>query len=238
MPAAPPRTAHRASVSLQNGLMTVTASNSSLNQVIREIARQTGMHVTGYVAEDRVFGTYGPAEPAAILATLLDGTGSNLLIVQNSADLPKQLILTPRTGAPTPPDPNAAAESAAEAGPEEQPVPPFAARRGQPNPSNIAPPAGPSRNPAQDVGGIDRNPSASTSPSTIDQTVVFPPIDPSTPSATGTSSPLNGAPSNTTPAPTDPAASPADDQDNDDKAVKTPQQIFQELQKLQQKPPQ
>ena len=98
----------RAEVSLHGGLLTVTANNSSLNQVLREVARQTGMKIVGGVGEERVFGTYGPAAPAAILATLLDGTGNNLLIVQNAASLPTQLILTRRTGGVTPPEPKAA----------------------------------------------------------------------------------------------------------------------------------
>jgi hypothetical protein len=106
--------AHRADVSFSAGQLSVAASNSSLNQILREISRQTGMKITGGVADERVFGTYGPAAPATILAALLDGTGSNMLLRQSSADPaegpkpPVELVLTPRHGGPTPPNPNAA----------------------------------------------------------------------------------------------------------------------------------
>ena len=66
------------------------------------------MKITGGVADERVFGQYGPADPAQILATLLDGTGSNMILVHSDGGAPSELILTPRHGGPTPPNPNAA----------------------------------------------------------------------------------------------------------------------------------
>ena len=56
---APP--AEPASISYENGTLTVKTQNSSLNQILREISRKTGMSITGGVSEERVFGTYGPA---------------------------------------------------------------------------------------------------------------------------------------------------------------------------------
>ena len=98
----------RPEVTFTNGLLTVSATNASLNLTLREIGRVTGMKITGGVTEDRVFGTYGPAPASEVLASLLDGTGTNLLLVDNAADAPAELILTPRRGGPTPPNPNAA----------------------------------------------------------------------------------------------------------------------------------
>jgi len=46
-PAAPTTPANRANVTYANGLLTVSATNSSLNQILREISRQTGMKITG-----------------------------------------------------------------------------------------------------------------------------------------------------------------------------------------------
>ena len=94
---------HAAQVSCDGGLLEIRAQNSSLNGILRAIARCTGMRITGTVPEQKVFGNYGPGAPATILATLLDGTGSNMLLQETSADGPAQLILTPRTGAPTSP---------------------------------------------------------------------------------------------------------------------------------------
>ncbi len=94
---------HPAQVSCADGQLTVRAQNSSLNGILRAIARCTGMRITGRVADQRVFGNYGPAAPATVLATLLDGTGSNMLLQEAAADRPAELILTPRLGGPTPP---------------------------------------------------------------------------------------------------------------------------------------
>jgi hypothetical protein len=100
--------AHPASVTYEKGLVTVSASNSSLNQILRDISRQTGMKITGGVGDERVFGKYGPSSTAQVLNTLLDGTNSNMLFVHSDAGKPAQLILTPRIGGPSPPSPNAA----------------------------------------------------------------------------------------------------------------------------------
>ena len=120
LPATPPTTAappvpltpaqspaHRADVTYTNNLLTISAGNSSLNQILRETSRLTGIKISGGVADERVFGSYGPAAPSQVLAALLDGTGSNMLLVQSSGAAPAELILTPRHGGPTPPNPNA-----------------------------------------------------------------------------------------------------------------------------------
>ena len=97
----------RATVTYAGGQISIAAANSSLNQILREIAQQTGMKITGGVTDERVFGNYGPAAPAIVLAQLLNGTGSNMLLVQSATAVPTELILTPRNGGPTPPNPNA-----------------------------------------------------------------------------------------------------------------------------------
>src|ERR1700679_2339706 len=104
---APPNTPHRATATYAAGLLNVRADNSSLNQILRAIARLTGMTITGGVTDERVFGNYGPAEPSTILATLLDGTGSNMILRESATSAPSELVLTPRNGGPTPPNPNA-----------------------------------------------------------------------------------------------------------------------------------
>ena len=98
---------HRAEVTYTAGQLFVSANNSSLNQILHDIAHETGMKITGGVADERVFGQYGPAAPSKILRTLLDGTGSNMLLLEATRTTPAELILTPRRGGPTPPNPNA-----------------------------------------------------------------------------------------------------------------------------------
>ena len=210
-PAVVPRPQHRSHITFTNGLLTVSASNASLNALIREIARQTGMKVTGSVAEDRVFGEYGPADPQTVLATLLDGTGSNILIRSSASDAPLDLILTPRTGAASPPSP---AANVADNDDNEDLAPPppgaptaISAPRGRPAapPANLVPPRPQPANPANAI-------------SPASETVVFPPADATSTPSTAT----------TTPADT---SSPADSSSD---SVKTPQQIFEQLQKLRQ----
>jgi hypothetical protein len=99
--------AQPAQVQMDGRMLTVAADNSSLNQILREIARVTGMKITGGVTDERVYGSYGPAEPAAVLAQLIGGTGSNMMIVMDAHQAPQELVLTPRGGGPTPPNPNA-----------------------------------------------------------------------------------------------------------------------------------
>jgi hypothetical protein len=99
--------AHHAQVILSNGLLDVRADNSSLNQILRSISRATGLKITGGVQDQRVFGNYGPASTAEILATLLDGTGTNILFLAGDTTTPPELVLTARGGGPTPPNPDA-----------------------------------------------------------------------------------------------------------------------------------
>jgi hypothetical protein len=81
----------------------VHANDSSLHQILRSVARRTGMKISGGVADQRVFGDYGPAPASSVLATLLDGTGVNMLLQTTPAQVPESLVLTPQTGAASPP---------------------------------------------------------------------------------------------------------------------------------------
>lgn len=91
-----------ANVEYVNGQVAVLAENSSLSEIIRDVARRAGMAVKGTVVDERVFGTYGPAAPAEVLTELLKGTGSNMIVLAGTSHAP-ELILTPKQGGPTPP---------------------------------------------------------------------------------------------------------------------------------------
>ncbi|MBB5339395.1 hypothetical protein [Tunturiibacter gelidoferens] len=173
-----------AQVTLANGILSVTADNSSLNQILRQISRETGIKITGGVMDERVFGHYGPAAPDQVLADLLDGTGSNMLLVARDGTTPAELILTPRQGGPTPPNPNAQTFDDKSDTEQAQPAP-------EPPP-----------------------PSTFEAPSARNKTA--PPITPATPDS----------------------ATPADaSQPDSPNGVKTPQQIYEQLQRLRQPAP-
>ena len=150
-PKSPPQ---RAVVTYSQGQLTITANDSSLNEILRDVSRQIGMTITGGVADERVFGDYGPAALGPVLAELLDGTRSNMLFIREQNGHPSQLILTARNGDPTPPNPNAAREeeehrpevSAYPRPDQSQPTPP-------PNPT---PPAGAAAPPATPAATTDQ----------------------------------------------------------------------------------
>lgn len=207
--------AHKTVVQYANGLLTVTAHNSSLNAILHEIAQQTGMKISGGVRDDRVFGTYGPDQPSAVLSTLLDGSGSNMLLVNNTANQPAQLILTPRLGGPTPPSEFAANRQRQEQDNDDSAPPPqpgFGAQ-GPPPGIRVGNPPGDSSN-VQPGANLNPPLSPPTSNNSDSQAVVFPPVNATTTPATATTS--------------------SDVTQDTPGGVKTPQQIFEQLQRLRQ----
>jgi hypothetical protein len=155
---------HHAKVTFNDGLIDVRADDSSLNQILRSISRATGLQITGGVADQRVFGNYGPASTSEIIATLLDGTGTNILLTAGDDKTPPTLVLTPRNGGATPPSPSSLGGDddvdTAEAPPQHAPLP-----RNQPAPpmgfpgqaqapaATTAPPQAAPANPLPEVSG-------------------------------------------------------------------------------------
>ena len=110
--------ARPARVVYSGGKIEVDADNSSLRQIFQKIAEATGMKITGSVADERVFGKYGPGAPAEILKSLLGGTGVNLLLKETASGVPEELILTPQDGSAAPPPAPAAQQASAASVPE------------------------------------------------------------------------------------------------------------------------
>lgn len=80
----------------------IIANNASLNVILAEVTRSTGMRITGTAREEHVFGTYGPGAPAKVLAELLVGTDTNMSLTETASGTPVQLILTPQNGPASP----------------------------------------------------------------------------------------------------------------------------------------
>jgi hypothetical protein len=93
--------AQPATVTLNGGRLSVTANNSSLTDILHQLASASGMTIDGLDKDTRVFGTYGPGDPRDILSSLLDGAGYNVMMVGGTASgTPRQLLLSARSDAP------------------------------------------------------------------------------------------------------------------------------------------
>lgn len=108
----------------------IEAKNSSLRQIMQDVATATGIKVEGMGTDERVFGVYGPGKARDVLSQLLDGTDYNVLMIGGAGDgTPREIVLSAQTkGSPSqaPADSQAAneANSAVEKQPAEEPPPP------------------------------------------------------------------------------------------------------------------
>ena len=85
--------------------LSVVGGGDSLRSILRQVARATGMKVTGGVPDEPVYGSYGPAPVQQVMSTLFSGLSVNMMLVNDTATKPKELVLTARTGGATPPPP-------------------------------------------------------------------------------------------------------------------------------------
>jgi len=100
--------AQPARVSLAAGKLTIEAHNSSLSDILRQIAKTGDMKIVGLpanAAAQRIFGQYGPGAPRDVLTDLLTGSGYNILMAGiTPAGTPRELALSLRAagGVPNP----------------------------------------------------------------------------------------------------------------------------------------
>ncbi len=82
IPAAPPKVAY------QNGLLSISAQNATLGEILREVRKQTGasIDIPQSGANERVVTQLGPGAPRDVLAALLNGTSYNYVMVGSPSD--------------------------------------------------------------------------------------------------------------------------------------------------------
>jgi len=81
MPAAPPK------VSYQNGLLSIVAQNSTLGDILRDVHKLTGASIeTPPNATERVVTRLGPGAPRDVLASLLNGSSFNYVMMGSSSN--------------------------------------------------------------------------------------------------------------------------------------------------------
>lgn len=87
----------------------IEADNSSLQQILKDVATATGTEIDGTVTDQRIFGAYGPGRVSEVLSLLLQGFGYNVLMVGDQGQgTPRQIVLSTRNGSKLPPAANTA----------------------------------------------------------------------------------------------------------------------------------
>lgn len=88
---------NQAKVSWDSRGLEIEASNSSLEEILHQVAADTGAKMEGITRDQRIFGTYGPGPAREVLSKLLDGSGYNVLMIgsrDGEADAPLEVVLT------------------------------------------------------------------------------------------------------------------------------------------------
>jgi hypothetical protein len=82
----------------------IEAANSSLEQILTDVAAATGAKVEGLSADQRVFGAYGPGPARDVLLRLLQGSGYNVMMIGDQGQgTPRKIVLTsPHAGSSSP----------------------------------------------------------------------------------------------------------------------------------------
>ena len=92
-----------ASVDWNGRVLSVSATNSSLQQILADISIATGVKVEGAGTYQRIYGSYGPAPARDVLSELLDGSGYNVLMIGDQGQgTPRTLVLTAKGSATAP----------------------------------------------------------------------------------------------------------------------------------------
>ncbi|MGA9129887.1 MAG: hypothetical protein WB425_17265 [Terracidiphilus sp.] len=75
----------------------IDAANSSLQQIMNDVAATTGATVDGLQSDERVFGTYGPGNARDVLTQLLHGFNYNIVMVGDQGEgTPREILLSTR----------------------------------------------------------------------------------------------------------------------------------------------
>ncbi len=120
MPAVAPQ------VTFQNGKLTIIARNSTLGDILRAVHTKTGANVElSGSATERVVGMFGPGPSRDVVASLLNGSHFNYVMLGSEAnpDQLQHLILTPKGsdgGAAAPPPQPVEAQNQPDAQPDAQ----------------------------------------------------------------------------------------------------------------------
>ena len=142
-------------VAFEHGELSVSANKATLSEVLFAIHQRTGAEIAipAGAEQEQVMADYGPAPASEVLASLLNGSKFNFLILNSSTDplALDRVILSSRPEGPAPAPPPSSRASAEE---EEEATEPL--RKGDPGPGVQVPdkPAAPTSDEA--APGQDR----------------------------------------------------------------------------------
>lgn len=79
--------------------LSIQAENSSLKEILDEVAEKTGAKLEGFIpggsTDQRVFGEYGPGTANTVLAQLLNGSGYNVMLIGDQGQgTPREIVLS------------------------------------------------------------------------------------------------------------------------------------------------
>lgn len=88
---------NEATVTWDSQGLRINATNSSLEQILKDVGTVTGATVDGLNGDERIFGAYGPGKARDVLSQLLQGTSYNVLMIGDQGEgTPREIILSAR----------------------------------------------------------------------------------------------------------------------------------------------
>jgi hypothetical protein len=101
----------------------IDAANSSLQQILNDVATDTGAKLEGFGSDVRIFGAFGPGQARDVLSQLLQDSGYNVMLIGDLGQgTPREIVLSSRTSGGEQPAANPAPPEEEEV--EEAPAPP------------------------------------------------------------------------------------------------------------------
>jgi hypothetical protein len=116
LPATPPapawpvnEQATQAAVLWDSHGLRIDAANSSLRQILQDVATATGAKVEGMSNDERIFGVYGPGKAHDVILQLLHGSSYNVILIGDQGErVPWQIVLSTRQSGEAQPAANSA----------------------------------------------------------------------------------------------------------------------------------
>lgn len=128
--------------------LSISATNSSLQQILKDVSTATGVEVEGAASDQRIYGSYGPAPARDVLGKLLEGSGYNILMIGDKGEgTPRTLVLSAKSSLPA--SQNAGAKSHPTPSPDEDEAPEAPEPPEQPEQGNHRPVPMPGGEPGQ-----------------------------------------------------------------------------------------